>query len=254
MDPDVVQIDLQGTDSGVYDGGIRAQRGVHIEGRAVAWAAESMIDQLRNLAATIWKVEMEGVRWERGRAWIAGSKKRFLTLQELAGQPREIPLKGVGYCEDRASDLYSFYAVVVDVEVDSETGQVKLEQIHFAIDVTKVINPVIHQGQIDGGIMQGVGFSLMESLEVDDGRITTLNLGDYKIPNIRDVPRLTTSHVIANAGPGPFGAKAVAECGIGVIAPAIANAVYNATGVRIMDAPITSEKIMQALNEGRASH
>ncbi len=254
VDPDVVQIDLQGTDSGVYDGGIRAQRGVHIEGRAVAWAAESMIDQLRNLAATIWKVEMEGVRWERGRAWIAGSKKRFLTLQELAGQPREIPLKGVGYCEDRASDLYSFYAVVVDVEVDSETGQVKLEQIHFAIDVTKVINPVIHQGQIDGGIMQGVGFSLMESLEVDDGRITTLNLGDYKIPNIRDVPRLTTSHVIANAGPGPFGAKAVAECGIGVIAPAIANAVYNATGVRIMDAPITSEKIMQALNEGRASH
>ncbi len=254
VDPDMVQIDLQGTDGGVYDEGIRAQRGVHIEGRAVAWAAESMIDQLRNLAAAIWKVEVDRVRWERGRAWVTGSTKRFLTLQELAGQSGEASLKGVGYCKDGASDLYSFYAVVVDVEVDSETGQVRPERIYFVIDVTKIINPIIHQGQIDGGIMQGVGFSLMEGLEVDDGRITTLHLGDYKIPNIRDVPRLATSHVIANAGPGPFGTKAVAECGISVIAPAIANAVYNATGVRIMDAPITPEKIAEALNRRRASY
>ncbi|NIO07287.1 MAG: molybdopterin-dependent oxidoreductase, partial [Deltaproteobacteria bacterium] len=115
------------------------------------------------------------------------------------------------------------------------------------IDVTKIINPVTHQGQIDGGIVQGVGFSLMEGLEVNEGRITNLHLGDYKIPNVQDIPRLTTSHVLANAGPGPFGTKAVAECGISVIAPAIANAVYNATGVRMMDAPITPEKVVNGL-------
>jgi len=248
VEPQLVQIDLRGTDTGVYDGGVMAQRGVHIEGRAVARAADSLIALLRTQAATLWEVEVDKVRWEKGRACLISPKKRYLDLKGLARLSQNGSLHGVGYCKDNSSDLYCFYAAVANVEVDKETGQVKIRQIHFALDVTRVINPIIHQGQIEGGVMQGVGFTLMENLVVDDGQVMTLNLGDYKIPNIRDIPELMTSLVKAKEGPGPFGTKAVAECGISIIAPAIANAVYDATGVRFMDAPITAEKVLEGRN------
>jgi len=226
-----------------------AQRGIHIEGRAVAWAAESLIVELRKQAAALWQVDIGKVRWGNGRASLMGPKGRQMDLKALAGRGGEGGFKGIGHCKDNSSDLFCFYAAVADVAVDRETGEVKIPKIHFALDVTRVINPIIHQGQIDGGIIQGLGFTLMEHLAVNDGQIMTLNLGDYKIPNIRDVPQLTTSLVKAKEGPGPFGTKAVAECGISVIAPAIANAVYNATGVRIMDSPITPEKILNGIRE-----
>jgi len=249
VEPEAVEIDLRGTDAGAYDGGVMAQRGVHIEGRAVARAADSLLGLLRQRAAAHWGVAADAVVWEKGRARMSSNRKRYLDLKDFARLAGKEPLKGVGYCKDNASDLYCFYAAVAEVEVDRETGQVKVPRIHFALDVTRVINPVIHQGQIDGGVMQGVGFTLMEQLVVDDGRMLTLNLGDYKLPNIRDIPGLTTSLVKAREGPGPFGTKAVAECGISVIAPAVANAVYNATGVRIMDAPVTPEKVLDGLCE-----
>ena len=251
--PDSVQIDLRGTDTGAYDGGVMAQRGVHIEGRAVARAAESLLTLLKEQAASHWGVELGQVRWDNGRACLLSSTKRYLGLKELLNFTANGPFKGLGYCKDNASDLFCFYAAVADVEVDSETGQVAVPRIHFTLDVTRVINPIIHQGQIDGGIMQGVGFTLMENLILDEGRIMTLNLGDYKIPNIRDIPELTTTLVQAKEGPGPFGTKAVAECGISVIAPAIANAVYDATAVRIMDAPITAEKVLNGLQKLKAA-
>ena len=253
VDPQLVQIDLRGTDTGVYDGGVMAQRGIHIEGRAVARAADSLIALFRKQAATLWEVEVDKVRWEKGRACLLSPKKRYLDLKGLARISQNGTLHEVGYCKDNSSDLYCFYAAVADVEVDRETGQVKIRLIHFALDVTRVINPIIHQGQIEGGVMQGVGFTLMENLVVDDGQVMTLNLGDYKIPNIRDIPELTTSLVKAKEGPGPFGTKAVAECGISIIAPAIANAVYDATGVRFMDAPIMAEKVLEGLNGSRKS-
>ncbi len=253
VDTDSVQIDLRGTDTGAYDGGVMAQRGVHIEGRAVARAAEFLLALLREQAALCWAVASHKVHWEKGRACLKSARKRYLDLKALARLATNGPFKGVGHCKDNASDVFCFFAAVADVEVDGETGQVAVRRIHFALDVTRVINPIIHQGQIEGGIMQGVGFTLMENLILEEGRIMTLNLGDYKIPNIRDIPRLTTTLVQAKEGPGPFGTKAVAECGISVIAPAIANAVYAATGVRIMDAPITPEKVLNGLGELKAA-
>ncbi|MGH7765937.1 MAG: molybdopterin cofactor-binding domain-containing protein, partial [Candidatus Binatia bacterium] len=147
----------------------------------------------------------------------------------------------------------SFQAIAADVEVDADTGEVRVVKLWFTYDVTKVINPVIHQGQIDGAIVQGVGFSLMEEMAVDEGRVLTLGLGDYKLPNIKDVPPLVTSLVQAEEGPGPFGVKAVAEAGISIVAPAITNAIYNATGVRIMELPVTAEKILAGLAQARES-
>lgn len=248
IEPGLVQVEIKGTADGPYDEGVRGARGAHVEGRAVLRAAEDLISCLREQAAAHWRVDAGAVEWQAGKAWLVnGPRSKSLGLQELAHMI-DAPLAGYGhYNAQKKPSVYSFQAIAADVEVDAETGESRVAKLYFTYDVTKVINPVIHQGQIDGAVVQGLGFSLMEEMALDDGRVLTLSLGDYKIPNIQDVPPLVTSLVEAKEGPGPFGVKAVAEAGISIVAPAIANAVYNATGVRIMDLPITAEKILAGL-------
>lgn len=250
VDPETVGIDIAGTDTGTYDEGVRGQRGTYVEGQAVFRAAQSLIEALCQEAAAFWKVPMEQIHWEKGRAVLKGTKK-YLHLSDLARLSNR-SLKGYGHCKGARPNTYTFQALVAQVEVERETGQVKVRQLYFAVDATKVINPIIYQGQIDGAVTQGLGFSLIEQLAIEDGRVTTLSLGDYKIPTICDVPPLTTSRVQAQEGPGPFGAKAVAESGISIVAPAIANAIYDATGVRIREMPITAEKVLEGLVKARS--
>jgi CO/xanthine dehydrogenase Mo-binding subunit len=248
VDPSLIKIQVGDTSNAPYDQGIKGARGTHIEGQAVARTTQSLIDALRAAAASHWQTAIEDVSWHNGAASCkVNGKARRLSLKELALLAQE-PLRGFGEFVGHKPDVYSFQAVVVDVEVDKETGEVKLKHLYFVYDVGTVINPLIHQGQIEGGIVQGIGYALTEELKLDDGRITTVTLGDYKIPNIADYVPLTTSLVQAKAGPGPFGAKCVAEAGISVIAPAVANAVYNATGVRITELPVTAEKILYGLS------
>ncbi|HEX2928695.1 MAG TPA: molybdopterin cofactor-binding domain-containing protein [Candidatus Binatia bacterium] len=140
----------------------------------------------------------------------------------------------------------TFQAIVADVAVDPEIGKISVLQLYFVYDVTTIINPLIHQGQLEGAIVQGLGYALCEEMGIEDGRVTVSSLGDYKIYCVRDVPPLVTSFVNATVGPGPFSTKAVGE-GISIVAPAIANAVYDATGVRITQLPITPEKIIEGL-------
>jgi CO/xanthine dehydrogenase Mo-binding subunit len=104
-----------------------------------------------------------------------------------------------------------------------------------------------HQGQIEGAVMQGVGYGLSEELIVDEGKVVTVNFGDYKIPTIKDIPALQTLVLESENGPGPYNAKGIGENPCGAIAPAIANAVADAIGVRIQDLPITAEKVYRAL-------
>jgi CO/xanthine dehydrogenase Mo-binding subunit len=150
-------------------------------------------------------------------------------------QATETPAEGV------------FTACVAEVYVDIETGQVQLRKLDTVHDVATILNPVGHQGQIDGGIMQGVGYALMEEMVMDEGRVLTANLGEYKIPNIKDLMPLVTTLVRGDEGAAPFQSKEIGESAISQVAPAIANAVYDAVGVRIMDLPITAEKVLRAL-------
>ncbi|MGH7768600.1 MAG: xanthine dehydrogenase family protein molybdopterin-binding subunit [Candidatus Binatia bacterium] len=244
-----VRIDVRGTDSGAYDEGVRGQRGTHIEGLAVARAADALVELLRKGAAQFWQVEPERVKWKRAYASLTGSKRERLSLKQLARLAGGRTLCGVGHCKAGRPDVHVFQALVAEVEVNAETGKVKVRRFRHVVDATKIINPIIFKGQIEGGLAQGLGFSLMEYLALADGQVTTLSFGDYKIPTIRDVPPLTISVVKAREGPGPFGAKSVAECGIGVAAPAIANAIYDATGVRVLELPITPEQILKGRAE-----
>ena len=106
-----------------------------------------------------------------------------------------------------------------------------------------------HQGQIDGSIIQGIGYALSEELVVDEGRVTSTTFGEYKIPCIKDIPELITVVLESDSGPGPYNAKGIGENPCGAIAPAIANAVRDAVGARIKHLPITAEKVFQALAE-----
>ena len=244
VDPEIIRIDVTGTD-GPYDEGVKAQRGTHVEGLAVFAAATSLTDVLRRQAAGQWNVELDNVRWDRGRAHLKGANKN-LDLKTIARHAAGTSLRARGHSKPARPETYTYQSVVADVAVDPMTGEIKVEKLYYVIDATKIINPLIYYGHIHGGVVQGLGFSLTEHLETEEGRVTALSLGDYKLPTIRDVPQLSTAIVKANEGPGPFGAKAVGEAGISLVAPAIANAVANATGIRIRETPITAEKIFHA--------
>ena len=95
--------------------------------------------------------------------------------------------------------------------------------------------------------MQGIGYALTEELAVDEGKVTSVSLGDYKVPNIQDIPALQTVVLESESGPGPYNARGIGENPVGPVAPAIANAVADAVGVRVKDLPITAEKVYHAL-------
>ena len=249
VDPDDVLIEVRDTSSAPYDQGIKGARGMHIEGQAILESSRALKERLCALAAGYWKTGSEGVSWNDGAVIHEGSPDKRLGLGELAKLSEE-PITGYGRFVGHKPDVYSFQAVVADVEVDQDTGAVAVDRLYFVYDVANIINPLIHQGQIDGGVVQGLGYALMEEIVLDDGKPTTVSLGDYKLPNVRDLPPLTTSLVQASEGPGPFGTKAVAEAGISIIAPAIVNAVYDATGARITELPVTAEKVFRHMTKG----
>ena len=173
-----------------------------------------------------------------------GASHPWVALLQRWGQP----VVGKGTVQDMSpSPVTSFTAQVAEVAVDPETGAVKLLRFTTAHDVGTVLNPMDHQGQIDGAVMQGIGYALSEELGVDDGRVTSVSFGDYKIPNMQDIPALHTVILESASGPGPYNARGIGENPSGPVAPAIANAVADAVGVRIMDLPITAEKVYRAL-------
>jgi CO/xanthine dehydrogenase Mo-binding subunit len=149
------------------------------------------------------------------------------------------------------SPVPAFVVQIAEVQVDAETGQLTVKRMTTAHDVGTVINPITHQGQIEGGLIQGLGYAVMEEVVTENGRVLTANLGDYRIPCTRDLPPLETVLIEDPAGPGPFAAKQIGENGIIATAPAIANALDDAVGVRIFDIPITAEKIHSALKYNR---
>ena len=229
------------------DIGFGGSRSTNIGGHAVIKACGELRTKLAAQAAPMLGCTDNQVDYKAGKFSNRNERRGTVSLREVvtaAGGPvtvsieLEVPRKG---------SSTSFVAQVADVEVDSETGQVKLRRFVTAHDVGTIINPIAHQGQIDGGAMMAIGSSLMEELIDDNGRITTTNLGEYKIPNIADIPRFKTILVHSPGGPGPYEAKGIGEMANVSPPAAIANAVHDACGVRIFDLPISAEKIFRSL-------
>jgi carbon-monoxide dehydrogenase large subunit len=190
-----------------------------------------------------------------GNASVDGARK---LREELAKRDREVDralrasagLRVTGE-SDQSESRYSVCAYVVTVSVDRETGEVKLLDAALVADVGTVINPVAHRGQLEGAFVFGLGQTLMEELRIEDGRVVTTNLDSYKIPTMPDVPALRITLLTGDPGPGPFGAKSVGELANAAVGPAIANAIRDAVGVRVWSAPITSEKVYDAMRGQR---
>ena len=229
---DEVDVELATTDAFATDSGVGGSRVTHTGGRAAYHAAEKLKELIRAEAAKL------GVP-EASLAAIA---------QAAAADGRKLEATHFYDAKSHAA-VTSFTAQVAEVAVDPTTGQVTVRRFTTAHDAGTIINPIGHQGQIEGGLIQGLGYALMEELGTEDGRISTLSLGDFKLPTMQDIPPLTTVIVEDPVGPGPFNAKAIGESSISPVAPAIANAVADACGVRIVDLPITAEKVFFALRQ-----
>jgi CO/xanthine dehydrogenase Mo-binding subunit len=229
---DQVEIEVANTDDFETDSGVGGSRVTHTGGRAAYHAAEKL------------KAQIEAEAAKHGIA--AGSLEAIARAAAKDGRT----LEASHFYDAKAhAAVTSFTAQVAEVAVDPATGQVTVRHFTTAHDVGTIINPIGHQGQIEGGLVQGLGFALMEELKTEDGRISTLSLGDFKLPTIQDIPPLTTVILQDPVGPGPFNAKAIGEGSISAVAPAVANAVADACGVRILDLPITAEKVFFALRE-----
>ncbi len=147
------------------------------------------------------------------------------------------------------SVTYAYGTHGVEVEVDRNTGQVKILKYIAAHDVGRAINPMLLEGQVYGGAAMGIGYALMEQLVLKDGKVVNPDFRDYKILTAADIPDIEAVTIETDDPFGPFGAKGIGEPGLVPTAPAIANAIYDAIGVRIKDLPITPEKILTALKE-----
>ncbi|MEW6376941.1 MAG: molybdopterin cofactor-binding domain-containing protein [Thermodesulfobacteriota bacterium] len=147
------------------------------------------------------------------------------------------------------SVTYAYGTHGVEVEVDKETGQVKILRYIAAHDVGKSINPMLLEGQVYGGAAMGIGYALTERLILQNGKVMNPNFLDYKMLTAKDVPNIEPIVIETDDQFGPFGAKGIGEPGLVPTAPAIANAIYDAVGVRIKELPITSEKVLAALKE-----
>ena len=228
------------------DIGFGGSRSTNIGGHAVIEACGQLKDKLIGQAAQMLDCSREDVVYKGGQYSSKGKGRKTLGLREVVAAANGPIIINVELEVPRSGNSTSFVAQVAEVEVDPETGQVRLHRFVTAHDVGTIINPLGHQGQIDGGAMMAIGTALMEELVDDNGKITTQNLGEYKIPNIADVPRFKTILLQSHSGPGPYDAKGIGEHANVSPPAAIANAVDDAIGVRLFELPITAEKIFKA--------
>jgi len=251
-----VSMVVQDTDSVPFDSGSGGTRVTYTSGQAALGAARELRKRLTALAAELFECPKERVRLEGGCFLMDGAPPRVVPLREVAAKAiaatRE-PIVGELTYTSAPSEETSFCTQVAEVEVDPETGQVRVNKLITAHDVGTILNPITHQGQIEGGVIQGLGYALMEELKTEEGRVSSLSLGEYKIPTMPDIPELVTVLLESPSGPAPYQSKGIGESSNVPVAGAIANAVYDAVGVRIMDLPITAEKVLFALKSKRDS-
>jgi CO/xanthine dehydrogenase Mo-binding subunit len=182
-----------------------------------------------------------------GQAALDAARKLRLAL----ALPHDGPVRVVGefeFVHKKGEPLWvNFGAYGVELSVDRETGQLTIHDVTFVGDFGAIINPIAHRGQVDGGFLLGLGHALMEELIVEDGRIVNIALSEYKLPTQRDMPPFRVIELPRGGGPGPYGARAVGEMNSAGVAPAIANAIRAACGVRLDRLALTAERIYAAL-------
>jgi CO/xanthine dehydrogenase Mo-binding subunit len=147
------------------------------------------------------------------------------------------------------SPVYPFGAHVAEVEVDTETGEVRVTRYWASHDVGRALNPMLLEGQVQGGVAQGIGWALTEDMQIENGRLVNDSLLDYRMPGSKDLPRVEVEFVEPIDPRGPYGAKGIGEPALNPVAAAISNALYDAIGIRFTELPFSPEKVLAALKK-----
>ncbi len=261
---DTIKIEQPDTDSTPDSKPTHGSRGLMMGGTAAADAAIKLRERMVRVAADMLGCPEEQVELRDSTAYARKKPGNRISFSELAGEMHvrgENPGSYGFYTSpkrffDDATGLgvnysvYTFAASVAEVEVDAETGQVDVTKIWPAMDVGKAIDPLIVDGQIHGAISHGVGFAIMENLQLRDGVVTTPGFKDYVIPSAMDTPEIDDTIVVEEPYKhAAFGAKGVGEPSIISIVPAVVNAIHHATGIRFNTLPITADRMHKALKE-----
>jgi CO/xanthine dehydrogenase Mo-binding subunit len=250
LPPEKVGVVFKDTDSLPFDPGTGGSKQTNTSGHAVNQSAHEVREKLVALAARELGCQPEEIQQQGGK--LTAPDKKSTTTQkmiELAVKENGGPVFHLtNYVPKDMPKVTGFAAQVAEVEVDPTTGGVSVLNLTTAHDTGTVLNHLTLTGQIEGGIVTGFGFALMEENPMVDGRIATLTLGESKLPCIADLPPLKTVLVESPTGPTPYGGKAIAENPNVPTAAAIANAIADACGVRLFDLPLSAEKIYWALN------
>jgi CO/xanthine dehydrogenase Mo-binding subunit len=255
LDVDPARIDVRSgsTELELEDSGVSGSRVAYHASRAAELAATALRDRLEAAAATAIGVGpgRVGLRGDAfvviGPAGEPGDRRPFDAVAPgLTVEPVTITFDGRDDTRESSFDSVAGYAVEVDV--DPETGQIRIADAALVADVGGILNPVGHEGQLRGGFAGGVGGALFEELPVEAGRVAAANLSEYKLPSTLDVPPLEIVYLPEVTGPGAFGAKMAGEMTNSAIAPAIANAIADAVGVRLQELPLSAERLYRRLH------
>jgi carbon-monoxide dehydrogenase large subunit len=263
---DQVSVAIPDTEFTPYDWSTVASRSTFFSGNATKHAAEDAKRQLLSVAAEMLRVSPHDLACRGGRVFVVNEPEKGASFQSIACYSRAsqngpiigkagFGLKDISLLDpdsgqgNRPFAFWMYATQGAEVEVDRETGEVKLLKLVAAHDVGKALNPMTCEQQIEGALVMGIGTALYEELALDSGRALNASFADYKIPRAKNVPELVLIIVEAPHKEGPFGAKGLGEPGLAPTAAAISNAIYDAIGIRIKDLPITPEKIVKALKE-----
>jgi CO/xanthine dehydrogenase Mo-binding subunit len=257
------------TDSSPYNWGTSGSRVTYMVGRAIITAAAEVEAKIKAHAADIFECSVDDLTlMPGGKVGLVGVPGKELAFGDISARahwavggpiigsgslvydlptvdPKRTIATGVPFPQ---IGVFSFSAIICDVEVDEMTGQVKVREAWSACDVGKAINPRSVEGQIQGGFVQGLGYSLFEEMVWDGARIANPSLMDYKIATTRDIPAKIHAILVEEPEPdGPYGAKGIGEIPICAVAPAIANGVAGAVGCRLRVLPMTPERVLDAM-------
>jgi CO/xanthine dehydrogenase Mo-binding subunit len=250
------------TDYTPFDASTTASRATFHMGNAVRFAAKDAKEQILNIAAPVLAANPQELEAINGEIRVKGGNKK-ITIGEAIRSRYKAGLAVLGrgsyYPEIQGtmfsarSIFYMYGAQAVDLEVDPETGKIRIVKIAAAHDVGKAINPMACEGQIEGGVVQGIGTAIFEEVKYDaNGMMINPNFRDYRIPTASDAPEVSPIIVEATHDEGPFGAKGIGEMTVVSTPTAVANAIYNATGIRIKGLPITQERLFDLMKARNA--
>ncbi|MBA4395165.1 MAG: xanthine dehydrogenase family protein molybdopterin-binding subunit, partial [Desulfobacca sp.] len=252
------------TDVCPWDVGVHASRTTFVAGNSACGAARKIKEQILNYAALELETPAAELVMRDRKVFVKENPERSLPLEKIlrkAHYSNQGKMIMADYFYDPVNEnldrefkgnmsmTYAYGAHGVEVEVDEETGKVKILNYVAAHDVGRAINPMLLEGQVYGGVTMGVGYALTEQLILHKGEVMNPNFRDYKMLTCKDRIPIKTIVVETDDPDGPFGAKGIGEPGCVPTAPAIANAIYDAIGVRITELPITPEKIVAALKQ-----